>query len=152
MQAILGTKTPSQVAIIVKDIEASKRAYAAFWGVEVPPTVGGGDYAVTKTEYFGEPAPDANCKMAFFSLGNIQFEIIEPSSAQSTWRDFLQQHGEGLHHMAYQVKDIYQSMEEMKKAGYTLTQFGFYGGGNGAYAYFDCTKDLACFVELLCSF
>ena len=76
---ILGTYTPSQVAIIVKDVEATKKSYAAFWGQEVPPTVDAGEYAITKTEYMGAPNERAGCKMAFFELGNLQFEIIEPN-------------------------------------------------------------------------
>ena len=149
---LLGTYTPSQVAIICNDIEATKKAYALFLGKEVPPTLNGGEYSVTKTEYYGQPKPDANCLMAFFDMGNIQFEIIQPNEAKSTWRDFLEQHGEGLHHLAFTVPDIHKAIEDMKAQGYELTQFGYYGDGSGAYAYFDTTKDLKCFVELLCSF
>lgn len=149
---VLGTCTPSQVAIICRDIEATKKAYALFLGKEVPPTIDGGEYSVTKTEYYGQPKPDANCLMAFFDLGNVQLEIIQPNEAKSTWRDFLEKHGEGLHHMAFNVPDIHKAMEDMNAQGFELTQFGYYGDASGAYAYFDATEKLKCFVELLCSF
>ena len=150
--AILGTLTPSQIAIIVNDVEAAKRSYAQFWGVDVPPTVDAGEYAVTKTVYRGRPNEYAGCNMAFFELGSIQFEIIEPNAAQSTWRDWLETHGEGLHHMAYKVKDFFAAMEAMKAEGYECTMWGYYGDASGAYAYFDCMKDLKMYVELLCDF
>ena len=54
--------------------------------------------------------------------------------------------------MGFIVDDIFKRMEMMKEAGYKLTQFGYYGDGNGAYAYYDCTEELKCYVELLCSF
>ena len=149
---ILGTHSPCQIGMIVKDIEETKKKVAAFYGIEAPATVGGGDYAITKTLYKGEPAPDANCKLAFFEMGNIQLELIEPNEYNSTWRDHLVEAGEGMHHLGFIVDDIFKRMEMMKEAGYELTQFGYYGDGNGAYAYFDCRKDLKCFVELLCSF
>ena len=150
--SILGTTTPCQVAIIVNDVEAVKRSYARFWGVEVPPTVDAGVYEVTKTVYKGAPNELAGCNMAFFELGNIQFEIIEPNAAPSTWHDWLETHGEGLHHLAYKVPDIFQGMEAMKAAGYECTMWGYYGDASGAYAYFDCMADLKMYVELLCDF
>lgn len=150
--ALLGNASPCQIGMIVSDIEVSKVKWASFLGMPVPPTQPCGDYAICKTEYYGQPAPEANSKLAFFDLPNIQLELIEPNAAKSTWRDHLEQFGEGIHHYGYQVPDIFKSIEDMKAAGYTLTQFGFYGDGNGAYAYFDCKADLGCYVELLCSF
>ena len=152
LETILGTKKPCQIGMIVKDVEASKQKVAQLYGLAVPPTVDSGDYAITKTLYKGQPAPDANCKMAFFDFDNIQLELIEPNQFDSTWRDHLVQVGEGMHHLGFIVDDIFKRMEMMKEAGYELTQFGYYGSGNGAYAYFDCTKDVKCYVELLCNF
>ena len=149
---ILGGASPCQVGMIVKDIEEAKVRWAAFLGTETPETVGVGDYAVTKTVFRGQPAPDAYCRMAFFNLDSIQLELIQPNEAPSTWREFLNEKGEGIHHYGFQVKDIFKTMEEMKAAGYELVQWGYYGGGDGAYAYFDCVKELKCVVELLCSF
>lgn len=149
---VLGIYTPSQVAIICRDIEATKTAYAKFFGKEVPPTEENSDYSVTQTKYYGKPNPDAGCLLAFIDLGNIQLELIQPNEAESTWRDFLDQHGEGLHHLAFNVDDIQKAMEDMKAQGFELTQFGYYSDASGAYAYFDATKQLKCFIELLCSF
>lgn len=152
LETILGSLKPCQIGMIVKNIEETKVKVASFYGVEVPPTVDGGRYEITKTEYMGAPAPDANCKMAFFELDNIQLELIEPNEYNSTWRDHLVNVGEGMHHLGFIVDDIFKRMEMMKNAGYKLTQFGYYGSGDGAYAYFDCTEDLKCYIELLCNF
>ena len=152
IRSILGTTAPAQVAIIVNDVETAKNSFAKFWGLEVPPTVDAGVYEVTRTVYKGAPNELADCNMAFFDLGNIQFEIIEPNAAPSTWRDWLETHGEGLHHLAYKVPDIFQGMQAMKDAGYECTMWGYYGDASGAYAYFDCMADLKMYVELLCDF
>ena len=152
LESILGTRKPCHIGMIVSDIETAKIKVAQFHGVEVPPTVGAGDYAVTKTIYKGNPAPDASCQMAFFNLDNIQLELIEPNKADSTWHDHLVQHGEGMHHLGFIVDDFFAYVEKMKQAGYELTQWGYYGSGDGAYAYFDCTKDLKMYIELLANF
>ncbi|MCQ2458631.1 MAG: VOC family protein [Clostridia bacterium] len=152
IESILGVSTPCQIGMITADINRAKKKWAEFLGVEEPEARPCGDYAICKTEYMGEPAPDANSLLAFFDLPNIQLELIEPNAAKSTWRDHLEKCGEGIHHYGYQVKDIFASMEAMKAAGYKLTQFGYYGDASGAYAYFDCTENMGCFIELLCSF
>ena len=100
----LGTLRVSQIGFIVRDIETTKEKLAAFLGIPVPPTVGGGDFAITQTTVNGQPAPDANCQMAFFDLENIQLELIQPNGVKSTWQDFLDTRGEGIHHIAFGVK------------------------------------------------
>ena len=152
LEALLGTNKPCQIGVIVKNMDEAKARVAQFLGMPEPNAVDAGEYSITKTVYRGQPAPEAASKLAFFELGNIQLELIEPNEAPSTWREHLEKHGEGMHHLGYQVKDIFKSMEDMKNAGYELTQFGYYGDGNGAYAYYDCTKELKCYIELLCSF
>ena len=67
----------AQVGFIVKDIESVKAKFAELFGVAVPPTIDGGEYAVTQTQYRGQAAPEANCLMAFFNLDNgFQIELM----------------------------------------------------------------------------
>ncbi|MCL2405461.1 MAG: VOC family protein [Defluviitaleaceae bacterium] len=150
MSGVLGTNFVTQVALIVKDIEVTKQKYAQFFGVEVPPTITGGEYAVTGTTYMGNPAPRAGAKLAFFNVGpNLALELIEPNGEQSTWQDFLDKHGEGLHHIAFHVKDMDSKLQACENLGMTTTQRGKFGDASGEYAYLDATKDLKLFVELL---
>jgi len=150
IMSVLGTNIVTQVALIVKDIEATKQKYAEFFGVEAPPTVTGGEYEVTGTKYMGNPAPRAGAKLAFFNVGpSLALELIEPNGEQSTWQDHLDKHGEGLHHIAFNVKGMDSKLEACEKLGMITTQRGKYGSGTGEYAYLDATKDLKLFVELL---
>lgn len=150
MAGIIGTNIMTQVGFIVRDIEATKRKFAAFFGVEVPECIDGGRYEVTGTTVGGEPAPDANCLMAFFDVGeHIQIELIQPNGVKSTWQDFLDEHGEGVHHIAFNVKGMDEKIAACEAAGMKCVQRGKYGGGNGEYAYMDANADLKCFLELL---
>ena len=152
MAGTVGTNLFAQVGFIVRDVEATKRKWAEFLGVEVPPTVPGGDYAVTGTTFMGEPAPEANCRMAFFDVGpGLQLELIEPNEAPSTWRNFLDERGEGMHHIAFQVRDSAARVADAEAAGLKLIQHGVYGDGGGEYNYLDA-PELKCIVELLESY
>ena len=53
MSGIIDTDVLTQVGFIVKDIEETRKKFAAFFGVEVPPIVGGGNYDVTGTTVRG---------------------------------------------------------------------------------------------------
>ena len=152
MEGTVGTNLLAQVGFIVKDIETAKRKWAEFLGVEVPETRPVGDYAVTQTEFMGKPAPEADCKMAFFDVGpNLQLELIQPNDKPSTWRNYLEEHGEGMHHVAFQVKDSRTCVARAEAAGLRLVQHGVYGDGSGEYNYLDA-PELKCIVELLESY
>ncbi len=149
MDAPLKDLRLAQVGWVVKDIESAKSELARFLGVEEPPTVGSGDYEITKTRYRGEPAPEASCKMCFFDLPNVQLELIEPGEAPSAWREPLEARGEGLHHLAFNVKGMAEAIERCVSWGMRLIQRGEYGDGGGRYAYLDAEDTLHCVVELL---
>lgn len=153
MSGILNNNQIAQVGFIVRDIEKSKKVFAEFFGVPVPPTYGGGSFEITGTTVNGEPAPEANCSMAFFDVGpSTQIELIEPNESKSTWRDFLDEHGEGIHHIAFQIKGMNMKIEACEKFGMKCVQRGKYGDGNGEYAYLDAFQDMKCLVELLESY
>ena len=152
MAGIVGTHLVAQVGFIVKDVEEIKKKWAAFLGVDVPPTQPIGDYAVTQTRYQGDPAPEAYCWMAFFDVGpGLQLELIQPNEKPSTWRSFLEEKGEGIHHVAFPVKDSAACVARAEAAGLKLVQQGVYGDGSGEYNYLDA-PDLKCIVELLESY
>ena len=149
MSGVVGTNLLAQVGFIVKDIEVTKKKWAAFLGMEVPPTQPCGDYKITQTVYEGHPAPEADSLLAFFDVGpGLQIELIQPNEAPSTWRKYLDEHGEGMHHLAFQVRDSKQQVENAEAAGLRLVQHGVYGDGSGEYNYLEA-PDLKCIVELL---
>ena len=153
MAALLKTNTIIQVGLIVKDIEKTKKKWAEFFGIAVPQTVEAGDYKITQTKYKGKPAPKAACKMAFFEAGpGMKLELIQPNGEKSTWQDFLDKNGEGIHHIAFKVNGTSKILEACSQAGIKCVQQGKYGDAGGEYAYLDTFKDLKCIVETLESY
>lgn len=150
MENKLGTSTMVQVAIVCHDIEKTAKAYADFFGVPTPPANWTDDYSVTQATYRGEPCK-ARARLAFIKVGElINIEIIQPDEQPSTWREHLDTKGEGLHHIAFVMKDmddLHARIEKLEGLGMPLLQYGL--SARGAYAYMDATEDLKLQLELL---
>ena len=154
LKNILGTDEMVQVGFVVKDIEKTKAEYAKLFGVEVPETINatGGEarFHVTQTEYLGKPSPKANAKLAFFHVGGaMDIELIEPNEEPSIWRDYLDQVGEGQHHVAFVVDSIDACLGPCEALGMKLIQKGNFEAGDGRYAYMEAADTLTTVIELL---
>ncbi|MBR0463237.1 MAG: VOC family protein [Clostridia bacterium] len=144
----------SQVGFVVNDLEEAKNKFALLFGCDVPNTCDGGTYEVAQTRIYGQPAPDANCLMAFFDLRpGVQLELIQPNEAPSVWRDHLEKYGEGIHHIAFNTDDADEMARRLCEAfDGEIEQQGNYGDGSGQYIYLSLHKTLKCRVELLESY
>jgi len=152
MNGVVGTELVCQVGFIVKDINEAKKKWAQFLGVEEPEATLCGEYEITQTEFMGQPAPEANSLLAFFDVGpGLQLELIQPNEAPSTWRNALNEMGEGIHHVAFNIKGMkmQEAVKRCEDFGMTLEQKGEYGDASGRYTYMNAYKDLKCIVELL---
>ncbi|AEH51573.1 methylmalonyl-CoA epimerase [Pseudothermotoga thermarum DSM 5069] len=146
-QGILGADVLVQIGIVVKDIEKTAKDYAEFFGVEVPQIIETDEWEKAHTEYNGHPTK-ARAKLVFFkNFKNIEIELIQPNENPSTWREFLDKHGEGIHHVAILVKNMDEKLESLKKIGIGVLQKGDYEGGR--YAYVNSVEKLKFILELL---
>ncbi|MGZ9585525.1 VOC family protein [Paenibacillus marinisediminis] len=143
---VLGTNVVTQIGIIVKDIDRVSQAYADFLGVEKPAWFLTDTVDKSQTEYKGASTV-ARAKLAFFNCGQLQIELIEPDEHPSTWREFLDEHGEGVHHIAFGIQGMKEKITLLANSGIPLVQKGEYTGGR--YAYMDSVKDLKVLIELL---
>ena len=142
----LDDKKVAQVAVIVKDIEKVTVAYAELFNMEVPPIVETTSPPENPTKYKGELS-NARAKLAFFNLDNIQIELIQPIGESSTWNDYLENTGEGLHHIAFWVKEMDDHVKLFNENDMPEVQSGGWDGGE--YSYIDATKKLGLIIELL---
>ena len=143
---VIVSKSMAQVAIVVKDIDAARSAWAKLLGIQVPEVSIAESNSARPTQYRGKPT-DAKAKLAFVILENIQIELIEPMGGKSTWQEYLDKNGEGIHHIAFQVKGIDGVEKRFELQGDPMVQRGGWDGG--AYSYIDASKNLGCILELL---
>lgn len=144
----IGTHVVTQIAIVVKDIDKASEAWSKVFGLPKPtPIIAGGEDA--HAVYRGKPT-NAQAKLAFFNLGQVALELIEPLGGESVWQEVLDQKGEGVHHIAFQIKGTDGVTDYLAGHGIPIIQQGEYTGG--MYTYVDGEPVLNVVLELLENF
>ena len=144
----MGTHVVTQIGLVVKDIDKAIEAYSRIFGLPKPdvmltdPTTANGTYR-------GAPT-NAQAKLAFFHLGQVDLELIEPVAGDSVWQDVLDEKGEGFHHIAFLVKGTGGVTDFLDQNGIPTIQQGQYTGG--MYTYVDSEPQLGVMLELLENF
>ena len=57
---------------------------------------------------------------AFFQIGETKIELLESQEVDGVISKFIDKKGEGIHHIAFEVKDIASEIERLKKEGFTI--------------------------------
>lgn len=88
-------------------------------------------------------------QVSFFELNDSKVELIQPISEKSTVHKFLENKGEGIHHVAFEVDDIYAEMERLKSEGFQpLTAEPYVGALNKLVCFFHPKTTNGVLVEL----
>ena len=127
----------------------SAQVYSKIFGLPVPEIIVTDEYDKARTNFEGEPSP-ARAKLAFFKMGQVSIELIEPIGEPSTWKKHLDEKGETVHHIAFQIKDTPKVVAALEEEGIPLQQQGHYTGG--MYTYMDSGEKLGVCLELLENF
>ncbi len=56
----------------------------------------------------------------FYQVGESKIELLEATSEDSAIAKFIEKKGEGIHHIAFDVEDIYAEMERLRAKGFRL--------------------------------
>ena len=138
-----------QIAIVCKDVDASSQRWSRLLGKPAPPahtTVPGHE---AKVMYHGKPS-EGQGKLTFFNIGqDLTLELLEPVGPDTFWKEHLDRWGEGVHHIAFKVKDLDKTIDSFHKEGMPLIQRGRFDKNNGDYCYMDTKGKLGVTVELL---
>jgi methylmalonyl-CoA/ethylmalonyl-CoA epimerase len=148
-KGMIPDKKMLHIGIVVKDIETSLTNWIKFTGLERPEIIIAEGHEANPTQYRGNPS-NAKAKLAFLSLENLQVELIEPIGDEpSHWKEFLDAHGESVHHIAFEVKGMeeQQYIVNYEKNGLPMVQHGGWDGGE--YGYMDGLTSLGVTVELI---
>jgi methylmalonyl-CoA/ethylmalonyl-CoA epimerase len=135
-----------QIGFVARDAGRVARKLADITGMTPgePVLTDGAEKA--RTNFRGKPS-SARAKLIFFNMGQVSIEIIEPVGGPSTWSEFLDKHGEGVHHIAFTVKSTKKTAEGLSAYGIPTVQSGVFEGGS--YVYCEAEKELGVILELL---
>jgi methylmalonyl-CoA/ethylmalonyl-CoA epimerase len=70
--------------------------------------------------YKTELVNSENVKTAFFQKGETKIELLESTAEDGVIQKYIDKKGEGLHHIAFDVKDIHAEMNRLKNEGFIL--------------------------------
>jgi methylmalonyl-CoA/ethylmalonyl-CoA epimerase len=93
------------IGIAVKNLEESIKFYEEILALKC---------------YEIEEVKDQNVRTAFFLVGQTKVELLESTDSEGPISKFIQKRGEGIHHIAYAVSDLTQSLDELKQKGIQL--------------------------------
>lgn len=117
------------IGIVVKNLESSKRKFGNGLGLH----------------YLREEISEAfQCKIAFFQCGEVLVELIEPIGYGPS-EIFLKEHGEGIHHICYEVESIADALSTVKEQFSTQYTTPKTGAGNSWVFFLD--PESCCNVE-----
>jgi methylmalonyl-CoA/ethylmalonyl-CoA epimerase len=134
-----------QVAMVVRDMDAAMRRH---WDVF---KIGPWDiytFDATKVQnyvYRGKPATHT-CLIAVTWSGDTQLELMQPLSGYCIYDEFLETHGEGLHHIKLYYKDVDKAAKDFAARGYPVIQSGLFD--EDQHYYLDTEKDFGYIIEL----
>lgn len=70
--------------------------------------------------YSIEEVADQKVKTAFFKVGQTKIELLESTSPDGPIGKFIEKKGQGIHHIAFAVDGLQNSLDEMKEKGVRL--------------------------------
>lgn len=123
-----------QVAFIVRNMEQALPAYEAIFGKFHVMTIPN-----MKAQHRGKDIT-ATLKLALTKSGSMEIEVIEAVGGFGPYGEHLERHGEGLHHIRFQVKSLQDTLQAMEPAGFV----NVYGGKAGTvrWAYLESPTTL----------
>ena len=140
MREPLFTET-KQIAIVVRDLEATMRTYVDEYGIG-PWEI----YEFNPDNVSEMVPPDCAWRIAVTMVGSVQWELIQPLDDKSIYAEHLAKHGEGLHHVAVGGTGFDETLAEAKAKGRRVIQSGHYKGAT--FAYLSTDEDLRVITEV----
>lgn len=98
-----------------------------------------------------EEVASQKVRTAFFDVGGVHLELLEPTSPDSTIAKFLTDRGEGIHHIAFRTDDIGGQLKQAAGAGMRLIHETPFEGAAGKLVAFLHPKSTRGVLTELCA-
>lgn len=138
----------AQVAVISRDLESTMRAYVEQVGIGPWAVLDFAGPELVDMELRGQSAR-FTARLAIAWTNGLMWEIIEPGEGRSIYSEFLEQHGEGMHHVLvrHDAPDMDAFIDEMKGKGCPVIMSMTFKGTR--FAYVDCMASLKLIIEVV---
>lgn len=108
----------SQLGVVVSDLDKVVKYYSSEFGL--------GPFRITTATrsgaiVHGRPT-DYKVKLAFAEIGGLELELIQVLEGKTVQKEFLDEKGEGLHHLGFLVNDLEAEVAKWRKSGFSVLQ------------------------------
>jgi methylmalonyl-CoA/ethylmalonyl-CoA epimerase len=93
------------IGIAVKNLANSNELFAKLFG---------------QAHYKVESVESEGVSTSFFMCGETKVELLEATNPDSAIAKFIEKRGEGIHHIAFEVEDIYAEMKRLEGEGFQI--------------------------------
>jgi methylmalonyl-CoA/ethylmalonyl-CoA epimerase len=101
----MALKNIEHIGIAVKNLNQADQLYEQMLGC---------------SPYKHESVASEHVTTSFFKTGETKLELLEATHPDSAIAKFIEKRGEGIHHIAFEVDDIYAEMKRLKEQGFNL--------------------------------
>ena len=125
------------IGIVVKDLEKSLVPYQELLGLKLK-----------ETEQLD--VQGAFTRVAFFPVGEVNVELVHTTAKTGLAAEFLRDHGEGLHHIAFEVEDLEKTFQALRSRGIKFVWDEIITGSRGSkVAFFKAEEFNGVYIELV---
>ncbi len=133
-----------QLGIVVRDLEATVRRYQDDYGIG-PWRFDRNDLgAANNYREYGRPVERSN-RVAITTVGRVMWELIEPLDEEGIYARFLDEKGEGIHHVAVATPDFGETVARAERKDGLMLRCEHSGID---IAYLDTQRDLGVVLEV----
>jgi len=131
-----------QIGVVVEDLDRTIAFYESTFGI------GPWDIREVGAPNVWDRGEEKfiKARLGFATIGQVEIELIQILEGDSMHLEFLREHGEGLHHVGFFVKDFAAKLEQAQAMGLQVLQKDPFGQ---AYAYLDTRQPGGIIFELI---
>ena len=146
----LPLKDVAQICILVPDIEKAVEIWWKRFGIGPWHLYTYGKPLVKRMTRHGKPC-EYKMKIALSYIGKMRIELIEPLEGDTVYKEFIEDHGYGVHHLGVLTDDMKGSLKNAESARIAMIMDGAgYGpDDDGHYAYLDTEKLIGTTIEFI---
>lgn len=93
------------IGIAVKNLEESNALFTRLLGT---------------APYKTETVEREGVRTSFFNVGNVKIELLEATRPDSAIAMFIEKRGEGIHHLAFDVDNVQQKIQDFSADGFRV--------------------------------
>jgi catechol 2,3-dioxygenase-like lactoylglutathione lyase family enzyme len=145
-------RTFDQICFVVKDIAQATEFFSKTNGIKAWNVALDLAKEQTQKEYFGQPG-NFQFSCAYGYAGETLIELARHDGGDSVYKDWLDTHGPGPHHIGFRLKneeELAQAEAHYRGLGIAKAMGGLFQGpfGNCRWTYYDTRTAIGCYTEL----